>query len=312
VVSTSDRRSSSSGPSKRRKSVFISTSQRDRGRPKEKASATPVAPRPAGHPTPKPSSEARRVADARKSERDSRLAAQKRGVRLRIAAAVAAVALVIAGCSALYSSSLFTITNVEVVGVSHITPAKVRALAHVPAEATLIRFPADEVAERVGSDPWVAAVSVSRVFPSGMRIRVTERAPVAILDAGASMWLVDASGVVIAKPTTETSATLPVIRDVPGLDPKPGRRTFSESLVNALKVLSGIGRELAVQVRSVSAPTVDGATLLLANRVEVVVGEAVDLPTKTALALRILAAEKGKVVSIDVRIIDRATSRGLK
>lgn len=268
--------------------------------------------RPAGHPSGKKPSEAHRLADARKAERDSRLAGQRRGFHLRVIGTFAAVVLVVVGCVALYSSSLFTVTNVEVVGVIHISAAKVRALARVPADSTLIRFPAEDVAERVAGDPWVSTVSVSRVFPSGMRIRVTERAPVAVVDAGASMWLVDASGVVIAKPTTETSATLPVVLEVPGLDPKPGRRTASEPLLNAIKVIMGIGRELAVQVRSISAPTIDGTYLLLANRVEVVVGEAVDLPTKSALALTILAREKGKVVSIDVRIIDRPTWRGLK
>jgi len=312
VVSTSDRRSSSSGPSKKRKSVFISTAPSERARGRDKAASAPSAARKAGGSAAKPSSEARRLAEARRNERDSRLAAQRRGLRLRIIGAVAAVALVIAGCSALYSSSLFTVKNVEVAGVVHITAARVKALAAVPSSATLIRFPADEVAARVAADPWVAAVTVSRVFPSGMRIRVTERVPAAIVDAGESVWLADASGVMISKPTTETTATLPLVRDVPGLDPKAGGRSTSGPLRNAPKVLASIGRELASQVRTVSAPTVDGATLLLENKVEVVVGEAVDLPKKTANALLILKEQKGKVVSIDVRVIDRPTWRGLK
>ena len=240
------------------------------------------------------------------------MAGQRRTAQLRVAAIVGAVVLVIAACAGLYSSPLFTVTSVEVAGVQHITAAQVRALAQVPTDATLIRFPADAVAARVAADPWVASVSVSRVFPSGMRIRVTERVPLAIVDAGTSMWLVDGTGMVIAKPSTSASGTLPVVRDVPGLDLKAGRRTVSEPLLNALGVLAGIGHQITSTVTAVSAPTVDGATLITSDRVEIVVGQAVDLTTKAELAQRILTEQKGKVVAIDVRIIDRPTWRGLK
>ena len=77
-------------------------------------------------------------------------------------------------------------------------------------------------------------------------------------------------------------------------------------------MLNGISRTLAATVLSVSAPTIDGTALSTADHVEIVFGEAVDLTTKDALARRILTEQKGKVVSIDVRITDRPTWRGLK
>lgn len=225
---------------------------------------------------------------------------------------IAAVAVVVGSCTAIYLSPLFTITSVEVVGATHISEDAVRALADVPDDATLIRFPSAGVAKRVAASPWVSEVAVSRVFPSGMRIRVTERVPVGIVDAGETMWLVDTSGMVIAKPTTETSETIPVIRDVPGLDLKAGRRTVSEPLLNAITVLTGLDPQLVSAVRAVSAPTVDGLLLVREDRVEIVVGEAVDLEKKSQLALQILKDQAGKVVSIDVRVTDRPTWRGLR
>ena len=233
-------------------------------------------------------------------------------MRLRVVGVVAAVLLVLGGCLAVYNSSLFRITSVEVAGAVHVTQERVRALAAVPPDATLIRFPADAVIARVKADPWVADVAVSRVFPSGMRIRVTERVPVAVVNAGTSLWLVDGGGWVIAKPATGATGTLPVIRDVPGLDLKPGRRTLSEPLLNAVAVLTGIGRALSAQVTAISAPSIDGATIITKDRVEIVMGEATQLATKSQLALRILSEQKSKVVSIDVRVTDRPTWRGLK
>jgi cell division protein FtsQ len=221
------------------------------------------------------------------------------------------MASVIFGCVALYRSPLLTVTRVEVVGTLHITQDRVRALAQVPEDATLIRFPADAVAERVARDPWVASVTVSRLFPDGMRIRLTEREPVAMVDAGSTFWLVDRTGMVMAKRSVEQTATAVVVRDVPGLDPKAGRRTSSEPLMNAIAVLAGISQRLRSEIGSISAPTIDGTTLYTKDRVEIVFGDAAEARTKDALVLRILDEHRGKVVSIDVRTIDRPTWRGL-
>jgi cell division protein FtsQ len=148
-----------------------------------------------------------------------------------------------------------------------------------------------------------------------MRIRVTERVPVAVVDAGASFMLVDGGGMVVATATVGATATVPVIENAPGLDLKPGRRTVSEPLLNALALLTGISRELAGMVVSVDAATVDGATLTTSSRVEIVMGQADDkdnpLATKDVLARGILAQQQGKVVSIDVRLVDRPTSHAL-
>jgi cell division protein FtsQ len=299
--------------SKKRDSVFISTSARDRARVHaEKAGARTPANGRGGARAGKAPSEARALAEARKVQREGRAASQRRATRLRVAGIIAAVIVIVGVLVAIYSSSLFAITSVEVAGNVHVSADVIRSLAKVPKDATLIRFPAEAVVASVSADPWVAEVSVSRVFPNGMRIRISERVPVAIVDAGAAMWLIDGTGMVIAKPSAEDSATVPLIRDVPGLDLKAGRRTVSEPLLNAVAVLAGVGKALAATVKVVSAPTVDGATLITADKVEIVMGQAVDLSTKSALATRILQEQKGKVVSIDVRVIDRPTWRGLK
>jgi cell division protein FtsQ len=167
------------------------------------------------------------------------------------------------------------------------------------------------VAERVAKDPWVAEVTVSRLFPDGMRIRVVERVPVAMADTGQDLMLVDRTGMVLAKRSVEQTATAIVIRDVPGLDLKPGRRTTSEPLLNAIAVIEGISQALRSVVGSVSAPTIDGTTLYTRDKVEIVFGSAEDAATKDALVQRILDEHRGKVVSIDVRTIDRPTWRGL-
>jgi cell division protein FtsQ len=228
-----------------------------------------------------------------------------------VAAVVAVLAIVFAGV-AVYDSSLFAITSVEVVGSSHLTPDAVRRLAAVPSDATLIRFPADSISARVAADPWVATVAVTRVFPDAMRIRIVERAPVGVVRAGTSSWLIDGTGFVMAPAAAAATSTLPAIQDVAGLDLKAGRRTTSEPLLNAVRVLAGITPQLLSTVRTLSAPTIDGTFLLTKDKVEIVVGEAVSLEAKSRGALGVLAAQRGRVVSIDVRDPGRIVSRGLK
>jgi cell division protein FtsQ len=210
-----------------------------------------------------------------------------------------------------YRSGIFPIERIEVVGNVHLSADRVRTLARVPADATLVRFPAADVAKRVGADAWVAEVTVSRVFPDGMRIRVVERRPAAMVDTGTALWLVDGTGMVLAKRSIEQTATSIVVRDVPGLDLKTGKRTTSGPLLNAIAVLEGLTRVLRERVGSVSAPTEDGTTLYTRDKIEIVFGEAVDVRAKDALVRRILEEQKGKVISIDVRTADRPTWRGL-
>lgn len=313
-MSTSDRRSGSSGASKKRRSVYVSSAQHGRaGQGARRAGGqAPTGTRASRAVDPHADSPARREAEARRIERERRAAAARRAARLRVAAVIAVAAAVIGLCVTVYRSPLFAIGRVEVVGARNLSSARVRALAAVPPDATLIRFPADAVAARVASDPWVAEVSVSRLFPDGMRIRVTERVPLALVDAGSVFWLADGNGYIIAQRTAESTATLPVVRDVPGLDLRAGRRTTSEPLLNALKVLGGISSALRSQVRLITAPSIDGTTLLTRDRVEIVFGEASDVALKDERARMILDEQRGRVVSIDVRTVDRPTWRGLK
>lgn len=256
-------------------------------------------------------SAAARAAEARRTARNSREVAARRAGRLRIALATTAVVAVVAACVTLYRSPVFSVTRVEVVGNSNLTREAILARAAVPPDATLIRFPAEEIADRVGSDPWVGSVTVSRVFPDGMRIRVVERRAVAMVDSGAAFWLVDGEGLVIAQRSAEQTSTSIVVRDVPGLDPKPGRRTSSEPLLNAVRVIAGLSAGVMKTVRSISAPTVDGTTLYTSDKVEIVVGEAAELSKKDVLIRRILEEQGGKLVSIDVRTVERPTWRAI-
>ncbi len=220
--------------------------------------------------------------------------------------------LVIVGLVALYRSPAFTIERVEIEGVERRTEDEIRARAQVAADATLLRFPADEVRERLLADPWIADASVSRDFPDTMRISVTERQPTALLDTGEDYWLVDPEGFVLERHALEETSALVLIRDVSGVEPTVGRRSGSDALRNALDVLTGLSQELKSRTRAVSAPSVDETALFTDEGVEVLFGVAEQVDKKDLVARGILAEQEDLVVFIDVRDPDRPVWRGLE
>lgn len=222
------------------------------------------------------------------------------------------MAFVVAAVVGLYRSSVFSVRTVAVVGNSHLTADEVRAAAAVPSGTTLLRFPAESVERRLELSPWVASATVTRDFPDTMQIRVKEYEPAAVVDTGAeTFWLVDGNGWVIAQQTPETTSTLITIRDIEAFEPAEGERSSSEALRNALRIWEGLTPELKKRTRLISAPSVDKTALMTTDDITIFIGSSEDIARKDLVAQRILAEQAGKVVSINVRTVDRPTWRGI-
>lgn len=314
--SNSDRRSGSSARSTGRKRVVIGAEETVRVRYKKdrpeveterRASSqhrernAPRAPKSAGA----------RAANVKRDERERRQRSIARR-RLLIWAGIAVLAAgAVWGIFALARAPIFSIAHVRVTGTAHLTPEQVGAMAAVPSGATLLRLPSRQITQRVESSPWVRNVRLVRHFPDTLEIAVTERVPVAIVDAGGtSLWLVSGDGYWLAKRTAETSTTAPTIRDIEGLAPAAGERSPSPELANALAVLGGLSPQLLAQVRTVSAPSIDRTALILPHGVQVFIGSAQDIAKKDEVARAIISQNKN-VVYVNVRVVNRPTWRGL-
>lgn len=191
------------------------------------------------------------MAKPRVSDATSRIARRKRGRMLRrarlIGIAVLALALVIGAGWLVGFSSVFTVTQVSVKGNSLVSADTIKAIAAVPIGTALVFTDPEPIATRVAELPEMQTVTVSRVWPNSIEIKVTERTPVfAIRSPAGEYWLVDAAGIVYhtvtAKPkdlvpvNTQT-LDIPVLRDagiVINALPGPVRQR-----VTAVHVLSG-------------------------------------------------------------------------
>ncbi|MBA3320927.1 MAG: FtsQ-type POTRA domain-containing protein [Pyrinomonadaceae bacterium] len=98
------------------------------------------------------------------------------------------------------SSAFFAVRAVEVGGTTRASKDEITTLVRRAASAHGV-WDADlrTISREVGRQPWVRTAVVSRVLPSGLRVRVTERVPRAVARAqsGRLVW-VDDDGVMVS------------------------------------------------------------------------------------------------------------------
>jgi cell division protein FtsQ len=112
----------------------------------------------------------------------------------RLVLAVIVGLLLFAGYRAAASANFFQIKSIDVTGTVRVSPDEVRALVRRDIGHTGV-WNADVKALRTELEeiPWVRSATVSRVLPDGLRVRITERVPYAIVhtDTGKLVWVDD-------------------------------------------------------------------------------------------------------------------------
>lgn len=258
---------------------------------------------PAG--TKAPGGPRRLLTDRRILERRRAIIAERVRRRRRQVLVGLVLLVVAAGLYQLARSPLFGLSAVRVRGASATTRAAVLAAAGLHSGEPYLAIHPDEVRRRVEALPAVASARVTRVYPSSLRITVTERRPTAVVSSGDSRWLVAADGIVLG-PAAGPQPGLPFVAGVPlPPDVRPGTRLApGNSLANALAALGGMDPALRQQVSGVTAGSIDSLQFQLRDGAVVVYGLAERQAAKDAAVLLIqkqLRSEGKQVVRIDVR-----------
>lgn len=325
MASNSGRRSGSSGRSSGRNRVVIGAEETTRvryaqDRPQVESernkkprpqSAAPAKTRSTPRAPKKAVSPGHKVAKQKRDDRDRRRREIGRRRALIAVALVAAAVAIVWGLVALWQAPLFTVDSIVVAGNAHLTRDDVLKLASVPADATLLRLPKKQILTGLQSSPWIARAEVTRSFPNTLDITVTERVPLAMVDAGgAGSWIASSDGHWLAAQGKEPTGSLLPVRDVPNLSPAVGAKVTSPELNNALAVIAGISAQMRAQTKLISAASIEKTMIVLKNGVQIFVGSSDDIARKDLIARGILSKEKG-VVYINVRQPDHTSVRGL-
>ena len=136
---------------------------------------------------------------------------------------VLAVAAVLAGAGWIWrhtqSDARFALKTIEVTGAVHTPRAAVDAVTRAYVGGNLFRLNISSVQSDLGKLGWVSRIEAEKKLPDTLRIRVVERMPVALLQAGDKLRYVDESGAAFAELTPSAGdGDLPIIANAAGAE----------------------------------------------------------------------------------------------
>jgi cell division protein FtsQ len=195
----------------------------------------------------------------------------------RVLLAALAVAAVGAVVWVVFFSSVLAVAGVTVSGAEVLDPRQVRRVAAVPTGTPLATVDLDAVAARVENLAPVDRVDVSRAWPDQVRIAVTERVAVAVVERDGTLQGLDEDGVLF-RDYPSRPPSLPLVRVSSG--------TGSDALAEAARVVGSLPTGIGHRVEFVEVATVDRISLRLRNGRTVLWGSADDSADKaTVLAV---------------------------
>jgi cell division protein FtsQ len=147
----------------------------------------------------------------------------------KISAATAVAACLVWGvCAYARNSDRFIINssdNIEVSGVHNVSLAQVMDVARDDVLGrNIFHVSLDDRRAKLETLPWVESAAVMRLLPNHLAIAITERTPVAFVQIGSKINLIDAGGVVLGTPANrQTRYSFPVIHGITETQPLSSR-----------------------------------------------------------------------------------------
>ena len=241
----------------------------------------------------------RDVVSPTSAERFAGRARAARVLELRPAVTVLS-ALTVLGLVAwvLVGSPWLLVDRIGVSGAERVDPAQVReVLADLEGQHVAL-VGTGTAADRVERITAVASARVVRDWPSGVRVMLIERVPVAAVEDGDALVLVDGDGAEVER--TEDDEGLPVIDVDVSADDAAAR------IGAVLAALDALSPEVAEQVRGAGADDAATVTLRLAGDRTVVWGDGRDASTKAKVLDALLTTD---AVQIDVSVPQAPVTR---
>ncbi|HWC12591.1 MAG TPA: FtsQ-type POTRA domain-containing protein [Acidimicrobiales bacterium] len=220
--------------------------------------------------------------------------------RLRIVVGVLSVGVLGGASWGATRSPLLDVDRVVVEGAARTGAAAVRDASAIRSGQALLDVDPGAAVRRIRTLPWVQRAELRRDWPGTVRIRVTERAPVAVTRANGGGWaLVDRSARVLGV-VPEAPPGLAVVDGLPEAG-APGT-DLGGGATEAIAVLDALPPALAPRVAAVAVGA-EGISLRLAPGGEVRLGTADAVEEKLRAALTVLGVVDGHTVAtLDVRI----------
>ena len=228
--------------------------------------------------------------------------------RARIALAVLLAVAVGAGYFLwLRHSSLVAVNDVEVAGISGSErPAITERLTELAEGMTTLDVDTAKLEHAAAAFPTVESISVDPNFPHGLRIEVTERRPVLMVDDGDDKVPVAADGTLLPD-VPEPEGGLPVLE----LRRPPAAAGVTGAAADQALIAGAAPEPLRPLMHSIEHTSDHGIVVTLRGGIPVYFGTAAEAGPKWAAAAAVLADPKlDSLTYLDVRVPRRPAAGG--
>ena len=207
---------------------------------------------------------------------------------------VTALVLVAAGVTAIFLPAL-QIQQIQVEGTGYLEQEEVQAAVQPHTGGSILLLPTGRITQSVAEVPGVDTVEVERSWPDGVRVSVTEIAPIAQLTTtDGSTTVIGAEGQQLPAAAGEGASLVPLTVGGGAGDPEGAAQAMAE-------VLAGMPEPLRGAVQEMTASSASDVTVVLAledgGTKEVVWGDAQDAELK-AEVVQALLGQPGTVIDV--------------
>ncbi|HEU5402249.1 MAG TPA: FtsQ-type POTRA domain-containing protein, partial [Terriglobales bacterium] len=163
---------------------------------------------------------------------------------------IAIIALIVAGALGTIAAYLYSYgkhswrfriessDNIQITGTKHVSRSQILQVMGGDIGRNIYFVPLDDRRKALEQIPWVQSASVMRLLPNDLRVDIQERTPVAFIQFGQRVELIDGEGVIMDIPVgTRATWTFPVvvgIRDNDSLSTRSARMKIYQKLVGDL------------------------------------------------------------------------------
>lgn len=198
--------------------------------------------------------------------------------------------LVIAAALLAQHTSLLGVRHIQVRGASDVSAATIRQAAALTEGTPMTSVDTAQLEQRVVDVPGLESVSVERLWPTTVRINVTERVPVLAVETAAGLVLVDRHGVAFDN-LVEPPDTV-VLFTPPAQDPE-------EAVTAAASAVAALPQQIRSEVQMVNATGPRDVHIFLSGGREVVWGDGQKADRKAQVLGALLSVE-GTVYDVSV------------
>jgi cell division protein FtsQ len=216
-----------------------------------------------------------------------------------VAAVVVAAAVLVGGWLWFRDSSFVAVKHVTVVGASGSEASRIRsALTAAARGSTTLDVQTSKLHRAVSPYPVVKDLDVSTQFPHGLRIKVIEQIPVAVLTAGSRRMVVAGDGTLLRDVRPSPSLPEVSVRALPH-----GPRLTDRTAMAAVSVLGAAPYQLLSHVGSVTENPTHGIVVELRHGPNLYFGGPTLLNLKWTAAAGVLA-DSGSAGASYIDVVD--------